>query len=46
MAKEIINNEDLYEMLDGLLREPEAIWNNFYEDRSKEIPFFKVEWSR
>lgn len=43
MAKEIINNEDLYEMLDGLLREPEAFWNDFYEDRNKEIPFFKVK---
>ncbi|WP_226679875.1 class I SAM-dependent methyltransferase [Sutcliffiella horikoshii] len=43
MAKEIINNEDLYEMLDGLLREPETFWNNFYEDRNKEIPFFKVK---
>ncbi|TYS57614.1 class I SAM-dependent methyltransferase [Sutcliffiella horikoshii] len=42
MAKEIINNEDLYEMLDGLLREPEAFWNDFYKDRNKEIPFFKV----
>lgn len=43
MAKEIKNNKDLYEMLDGLLREPEAFWNNFYEDRNKEIPFFKVK---
>lgn len=43
MAKEIINNEDLYEMLDGLLREPRAFWNDFYEDRNKEIPFFKVK---
>lgn len=42
MAKEIINNEDLYEMLDGLLREPRAFWDDFYEDRNKEIPFFKV----
>ncbi|MGD6873523.1 class I SAM-dependent methyltransferase [Sutcliffiella horikoshii] len=42
MAKEIINNEDLYEMLDGLLREPGAFWNDFYKDRNKEIPFFKV----
>lgn len=43
MAKEIINNEDLYEMLDGLLREPRAFWNDFYEDRNKEILFFKVK---
>ncbi len=42
MAKEIINNEDLYEMLDGLLRDPGAFWNDFYKDRNKAIPFFKV----
>ncbi len=42
MAKEIVNNEDLYEMLDGFLREPMTFWNDFYEDRNKEIPFFKV----
>ncbi|NLP51544.1 class I SAM-dependent methyltransferase [Bacillus sp. RO1] len=42
MAKEIISNEDLFQMLDGLLREPRAFWNDFYEDRNKEIPFFQV----
>ncbi|WP_335525071.1 hypothetical protein [Cytobacillus firmus] len=29
-------------MLDGLLREPKLFWETFYEDRDKEIPFFKV----
>ncbi|KMJ59942.1 methyltransferase [Bacillus sp. LL01] len=43
MAKEILNNEDLFQMLDGLLREPKAFWDEFYEDRNKEIPFFQVE---
>ncbi|TYS68219.1 class I SAM-dependent methyltransferase [Sutcliffiella horikoshii] len=43
MAKEIVNNEDLFQMLDGLLREPRAFWNDFYEDRTKEIPFFQVK---
>ncbi|MCG1022858.1 class I SAM-dependent methyltransferase [Sutcliffiella horikoshii] len=42
MAKEIINNEDLYEMLDGFLRDPRAFWDDFYENRNKEIPFFKI----
>lgn len=43
MAKEIVNNDDLFQMLDGFLREPKAFWNDFYEDRNKEIPFFKVK---
>jgi SAM-dependent methyltransferase len=36
----ILNNEDLYEMLDDLLREPKPFWEDFYSDRTKEIPFF------
>lgn len=30
-------------MLDSLLREPKGFWDDFYNDRSKEIPFFKVK---
>lgn len=40
MEKAILHYDDLLEMLDGLLREPKAFWENFYEDRDKEIPFF------
>lgn len=36
----ILNNQDLYEMLDSLLREPKEFWEEFYSDRTKEIPFF------
>ncbi|WP_404321410.1 class I SAM-dependent methyltransferase [Cytobacillus firmus] len=43
MEKAILNHIDLLEMLDGLLREPKLFWENFYEDRDKEIPFFKVK---
>lgn len=30
-------------MLDGFLREPKGFWDDFYTDRTKEIPFFKVK---
>lgn len=43
MEKAILDHNDLLEMLDGLLREPKLFWENFYEDRDKEIPFFKVK---
>lgn len=42
MEKAILHHHDLLEMLDGLLREPKLFWETFYEDRDKEIPFFKV----
>ncbi len=32
--------EDLMMMLDDMLREPTAFWNEFYADREKEVPFF------
>ncbi len=34
------NNEDLYVLLDQLLREPTQFWNEFYKDKEKKIPFF------
>ena len=34
------NNEDLFVMLDQLLREPTKFWNEFYKDKEKKIPFF------
>lgn len=34
------NNEDLYVLLDQLLREPTQFWNDFYKDKEKKIPFF------
>lgn len=40
MDKAILHIDDLLEMLDGLLREPTAFWEKFYEDRDKEVPFF------
>ncbi|RBP86574.1 methyltransferase family protein [Cytobacillus firmus] len=43
MDKSILNYEDLLEMLDHFLREPKEFWENFYMDRNKEIPFFKVK---
>ncbi|MDM5207650.1 class I SAM-dependent methyltransferase [Cytobacillus kochii] len=43
MDKPILNYEDLLEMLDHFLREPKEFWENFYIDRNKEIPFFKVK---
>ncbi|WP_339264459.1 hypothetical protein MKY07_08780 [Solibacillus sp. FSL W7-1472] len=36
----IKNNEDLYELLDSLLREPTEFWNTFYKDKEKNVPFF------
>ncbi|MCC3357056.1 class I SAM-dependent methyltransferase [Bacillus sp. REN16] len=42
MEKAILNYDDLLEMLDDFLREPKPFWENFYEDRTKEIPFFKI----
>ncbi|TFE02392.1 class I SAM-dependent methyltransferase [Jeotgalibacillus salarius] len=41
MSKLILNNEDLLEMLDELMRDPVEFWNDFYDEREKEIPFFK-----
>ena len=43
MEKRILDYEDLLEMLDDLLREPKGFWENFYEERNKDIPFFKVK---
>ncbi|KAF0817368.1 Methyltransferase [Bacillus sp. ZZV12-4809] len=43
MEKAILHYHDLLEMLDGLLRDPKLFWENFYEDREKEIPFFKAK---
>lgn len=43
MEKKILDYEDLLEMLDDLLREPKEFWENFYEDRKRDIPFFKVK---
>ncbi|MED4018779.1 class I SAM-dependent methyltransferase [Sutcliffiella cohnii] len=43
MEKRILNYEDLLDMLDHLLREPKQFWDGFYEDRTKDIPFFKVK---
>lgn len=43
MENRILNYEDLLEMLDHLLREPKQFWDGFYEDRTKDIPFFKVK---
>ena len=36
----IYSPEDILTMLDSLLREPAPFWNNFYTDKSKNIPFF------
>lgn len=43
MNKAILNYEDLLVMLDGFLREPKGFWEDFYTDRTKEIPFFKIK---
>nr|WP_039042954.1 class I SAM-dependent methyltransferase [Sporosarcina sp. ZBG7A] len=43
MGESILNYEDLLEMLDDELREPKQFWEDFYEDRTKNIPFFKVK---
>ena len=34
------NNEDLYELLDSLLREPTEFWDTFYKDKERDVPFF------
>jgi 2-polyprenyl-3-methyl-5-hydroxy-6-metoxy-1,4-benzoquinol methylase len=43
LGKAILNYDDLLEMLDDFLREPKEFWENFYVDRNKEIPFFKIK---
>lgn len=43
MEKAILNYNDLLDMLDDVLREPKEFWENFYEDRTKELPFFKIK---
>ncbi|MGG0642986.1 class I SAM-dependent methyltransferase [Sporosarcina gallistercoris] len=43
MGKSILNYEGLLEMLDDELREPKQFWEDFYADRTKSIPFFKVK---
>jgi cyclopropane fatty-acyl-phospholipid synthase-like methyltransferase len=43
MGKAILNYEDLLDMLDNFLREPKEFWEDFYVDRTKEIPFFKIQ---
>lgn len=41
MNKETIKHAtDILNMLDSFMREPEPFWNGFYQDRSKEVPFF------
>ncbi|CAG9621130.1 class I SAM-dependent methyltransferase [Sutcliffiella rhizosphaerae] len=39
---EILNENDVNVMLDDMLREPKEFWNGFYEDRTKNIPFFQM----
>ncbi|MFJ8262160.1 class I SAM-dependent methyltransferase [Rummeliibacillus sp. NPDC094406] len=41
MMEEINNYEDLKRMLDYLLQDSEIIWNEFYSNREKNIPFFE-----
>jgi cyclopropane fatty-acyl-phospholipid synthase-like methyltransferase len=43
MEKAILNYEDMLDMLDDFFREPKPFWESFYEDREKDIPFFKVK---
>ncbi|OIN66114.1 SAM-dependent methyltransferase [Exiguobacterium sp. KRL4] len=40
MNETIRTHDDILQMLDALLREPTVFWDNFYEDRTKRIPFF------
>ncbi|SDM12597.1 Methyltransferase domain-containing protein [Paenibacillus jilunlii] len=40
MPETIKSMENLLSMLDSLMREPAPFWNQFYGDRTKEIPFF------
>ncbi|MEH7238007.1 class I SAM-dependent methyltransferase [Bacillus sp. JJ1562] len=42
MENAILSYDDLLEMLDDFLREPKGFWEGFYEDRTKDIPFFKI----
>jgi SAM-dependent methyltransferase len=42
MGKAILNYDDLLVMLDEFLREPKAFWEDFYVDRNKDVPFFKI----
>ena len=39
--EEINNYEDLKRLLDSLLQDSEIIWNEFYSNREKSIPFFE-----
>ena len=41
MQEAILNEDNLYAMLDSLLREPVAFWDTFYENRDKKVPFFE-----
>ena len=34
--------EDILKMLDSLLRPAESFWNDFYENREKDVPFLKM----
>lgn len=34
-------NQDLLGLLDNLLREPTQFWDEFYQDRTKPVPFFE-----
>ncbi|WP_096155396.1 class I SAM-dependent methyltransferase [Bacillus sp. FJAT-45066] len=43
MGRAILNYEDLLLLLDDFLREPKGFWEEFYEDRNKEIPFFQIK---
>ncbi|WP_107839340.1 class I SAM-dependent methyltransferase [Metasolibacillus meyeri] len=40
MTKLMTTTEDLMIMLDDMLREPTAFWNEFYKERGKKVPFF------
>ncbi|MDF2962309.1 MAG: methyltransferase [Paenibacillus sp.] len=39
-SESIVTTEDVFKMLDSLLREAAPWWNEFYSDRSKSVPFF------
>ena len=41
MGNLIVNEDDLYRLLDKLFHDHEIQWDRFYEDRSKPIPFFR-----
>lgn len=43
MEECILNYEDLLKMLDNELKESKQFWEDFYVDRTKDIPFFIVE---